>query len=74
LSSGATGKSHPRSSSDGDDPIELVVTVRVELPDELVGLLRQVAIPSAAPPRANANKTWTEARGEDRGAPYALRG
>ena len=44
-----------------DDPIELVLTVRVELPDELVALLRQLAIPTAAPTR---EKTWTEARKE----------
>jgi len=44
------------------DPIELVLTVRVELPDELVVLLRQLAMPSAAPTRADADKTWTEAR------------
>jgi hypothetical protein len=44
-----------------DDPIELVLTVRVELPDELVALLRQLAIPTAGPTR---EKTWTEARKE----------
>lgn len=47
-----------------DDPIELVLKVRVELPDELVTLLRQLAIPSAAPMRADTDKTWTKERKE----------
>jgi hypothetical protein len=51
-----------RPSDVNSDPIELVLTVRVELPDELVVLLRQLAMPSAAPTRADADKTWTEAR------------
>jgi hypothetical protein len=47
-----------------DDPIELVLTVRVELPDELMALLRLFAMSSAAATPADANKTWTEARKE----------
>jgi hypothetical protein len=43
---------------------ELVLTVRVEVPDELMALLRQLAMPTAAPTRAGADKTWTEARKE----------
>ena len=49
------------------DTIELVLTVRVELPDELVALLRQLARASTAPtraarPRGHADKTWTQER------------
>jgi hypothetical protein len=47
-----------------DDPIELVLTVRVELPDELMALLRLFAMSSAAATPADADKTWTEARKE----------
>jgi len=57
------------------DLIELVLTVRLELPDELVLLLRQLAMPTPAAKRAvsplrhgdrhlAAEKTWTEARKE----------
>ena len=59
-----------------DHPIELVLTVRLELPDELVQLLRRFAMSSTAAKRAAtslryrdrphlaAEKTWTEARKE----------
>jgi hypothetical protein len=58
-----------------DDRIELVLTVRVELPNELIAVLRRIAIPSPAakraesPPRRGdqhpaAEKTWTEERKE----------
>lgn len=45
-------------------PIELVLTVRVELPDELMALLRQLAIPTVVPTHGDADKTWTEVRKE----------
>ena len=57
------------------DSIELVLTVRVELPDELAALLRRLAMPGPAAKRAErpprhgdqhpaAEKTWTEERKE----------